>query len=39
MNEEKKKRGTTTEQKTLTFRDVYEALSAIDVKSRLETVM
>ena len=37
MNEEKKKRGTAAEQKTLTFRDVYEALSAIDVKSRLET--
>ena len=37
MNEERKKRGTASEQKTLTFRDVYEALSAIDVKSRLET--
>ena len=38
MTEEKKRRST-AEQKTTTFRDVYEALSAIDVKSLLETVM
>ena len=37
MTEEKKRRGSAAEQKTTTFRDVYEALSAIDVKSRLET--